>query len=102
MCENRHFENQLKLFSQNFENKLKMFSKIFETLSSSLEDEFQPKKKLEWFLQALLKIENCPTLFKTNCNQKMGFKTNKHVNIKSWKHSYYATNDNTKKLTIVT
>ncbi len=47
MCENRHFENQLKLFSQNFENKLKMFSKIFETLSSSLEDEFQPKKKLE-------------------------------------------------------
>jgi hypothetical protein len=41
-------------------------------------------------------------LVKTNCNLKMGFKTNKHVNIESWKHSYHATNENTKKLTIVT
>jgi hypothetical protein len=92
MCENQHFENQLKVFSQNF-----------QTLCRSLEDEFQKKtKKQERLLQALVKIENCPTLVKTNCNLKMGFKTNKHVNIESWKHSYHATNENTKKLTIVT
>jgi hypothetical protein len=60
------------------------------------------KTKLEWLLQTLLKIENCPTLVKTNCNQKTWFKTNKYINIESWKHSYYATNENTKKLTIVT
>jgi len=60
------------------------------------------KKKLEELLQALLKIENCPTLVKTNCNQKTRFKTKKHLNIEPWKHSYYATNENTKKLTIVT